>query len=264
MGIYFTSIGAALFGGPLLSSVLTLFMGLRQLFLVSTFFPIISLLVFFVSIKPGDMKEEKRGNSTETRNEGRVWDSLTRIFKIRNVIALCGARIAFALSMGVFSTLFPVYAESKLGFTPSLISIFFSIRGLTNVLIRMPAGRLSDKIGRRKPFILAYSIAIIVFILLAYSENSAFLMMIMALYGVGWGMRVAPSTALLSESVEIEDRTVALATFMTMFDVGSTIGALLAGFTVTFLSTPTLMLLCVPIMFSALMAVLLLSKEVVN
>lgn len=174
MGIYFTSIGAALFGGPLLSSVLTLFVGLRQLFLISTFFPLISLLVFFVSIKPGDMKESKRGRSTETRNEGRVWDSLTRIFKIRNVIALCGARIAFALSMGVFSTIFPVYAESKLGFTPSLISIFFSIRGLTNVLIRMPAGRLSDKIGRRKPFIFAYIIAIIVFTLLAYTENSAF------------------------------------------------------------------------------------------
>jgi len=264
MGIYFTSIGAALLCGPLLSSVLTLFMGLRQLFLLSAIFPTISIVVFILWIKPREIRENRKDSSIQIEEGRRVWDSLTQIFKIRNVIALCSARVAFAISMGVFSTIFPVYAGSRLGFTPSLISIFFSIRGLTNVLTRMPAGRLSDKIGRRKPFVLAYSIAVIAFILLAYTENPTLLMGVMALYGVGWGMRVAPSTALLTESVALEDRPVALATFMTMFDIGSTIGALLAGFTATFLSPPTLMLVCVPIMFSALMAFLLLSKEVVN
>jgi len=264
IGIYFTSLGAAMLVGPLFSSLLALFMGLRQLFLISTVFPILSLVVFLLWIKPREMEESRTDNSAETEKGVGIWNSLTRVFKIRNVIALCCARATFALSMGVFSTIFPVYAQSELGFTPALISLLFSIRGFTNFLSRMPAARLSDKIGRRKPFVFAYGIIIIAFILLAYTENSIFLMMIMALYGVGWGMRVAPSTALLSESVKSEDRPVALATLMTMFDVGVTTGALLAGFTAAFLSPPTLMLICAPIMLSATMIFLLLSKEIVN
>jgi len=263
MGVYFTSIGAALFGGPLLSSLLTLKMELRQLFLISTTFPVLSLAAFFLLIKPWEREENQRVDENEVERSSGSRGSLARIFKIKNVIALCSARVAFSLSMGIFSTIFPVYAKDILGLTPSLISLLFSFRGLTNVLIRMPAGRLSDKIGRRKPFLLAYVIIIIVFILLTYTENFTYLMIVMALYGVGWGMRVAPSTALLSESVASKDRTLALATFMTMFDVGSTMGALLAGFTATFLSPPTLMFLCVPIMFSALIIFLLISEEII-
>lgn len=74
-------------------------------------------------------------------------------------------------------------------------------------------------------------------------------------------MRVAPSIALLSESVTDKDRTLALTSFMTMFDIGSALGFLLAGFTATFLSPPTLMFACVPILFFALMIFLLFSKE---
>jgi len=236
-------------------------MGLRRLFLVSTAFPILSLAVYLLTIKPLEMEENQKIDEKEVEVGGGSWESLTRIFKIKNVIALCSARLAFSLSMGIFSTLFPVYAESTLGLTPSLISLLFSFRGITNVLVRMPAGRLSDKIGRRKPFLLAYGIIIVVFAFFFYTHNFASLAIAMALYGVGWGMRIAPSTALLSESVTSEDRPLAMATFMTMWDVGFTIGALLSGFTAAFISTPTMMLICAPIIFSALMVFILLSTE---
>lgn len=263
MGIYFTSIGAAMLAGPLISSLLTLFMGLRRLFLVVTVFPILSLPVFMVTIKPWEMELTQKIDEKEVEKVGGSWESLTRIFRIKNVIALCSARVAFSLSMGVFSTIFPVYAEGALGLTPSLISLLFSFRGITNVLVRMPAGRISDKIGRRKPFLLAYGVIVVVFTLLPYSKSFMLLAVVMALYGIGWGMRVAPSTALLSESVTAGDRTLALAAFMTMFDIGSAFGALLAGFTATFLPPPTMMLICVPIMFSALLIFHLLSKETI-
>ena len=264
MGLYFTSIGAALFIGPLLSSFFTLFMELRQLFLVSTIFPTLSLVVFLMMFRQNEMKNSQ---NVITEGDGRtrvgVWDSLARVFRIKNVIALCCARIAFSLSMGVFITIFPIYTESQLGFTASLISLLFSIRGITNLIIRMPAGRISDNIGRKKPFLLAYGIIIIVFSILPTVKNFTLISIVMALYGIGWGMRVAPSTALLIESVTSEDRTLALSVYMTMFDIGSTIGALLAGFTVSILSGGTPMLICVPIMLTALIVFLHLSREAV-
>jgi MFS family permease len=154
-----------------------------------------------------------------------------------------------------------VYAEAGLGFSASAISILFSFRGITNVLVRMPAGRLSDKIGRRKPFIAAYTLAILIFTLLAYVRSFGLLIVVMALYGIAWGMRVAPSTALASESVADDDRPLALAVYMTMFDVGSMIGSLLAGFTSSVLDPPALLLLCSPVMAIALVVFITFSKQ---
>lgn len=261
MGMYFTAIGAAMLCGPLLCSLLAIFMGLRQLFLFSVAFPLLALVVFLLKSKMEDLDQNQAADETEAKVDEGSLSSIARIFRNRNVVGLCCARVAFSFSMGVFSTLFSVYAEGSLGFTPSLIALLFSFRGFTNVLVRMPAGRLSDRIGRMKPFSLAYGIVIVVFALLAFARNFTVLAIVMALYGVGWGMRVAPSTAMLSESVAPEDRPLALATFMTMFDVGATMGALTAGAAATMVSTPTLLLLCAPIMLPALALFLILSTE---
>lgn len=264
MGIYFTSIGAAMFFGPLLSSVFTLFLELRQLFLASSVFPIFALTVFLLTVKSGEMKESQMVDTGKVVKNGGSWRRLVGIFKIKNVVALSSARIAFSFAMSVFYTIFPIYADGVLGLTPSLISLLFSFRGITNVLIRMPIGTLSDRIGRRKPFYLAYVIIIAVFAILPYTKNFTVLAVVMGLYGIGWGMRVAPSTALLSESVTSEERPLALAMYMTMFDLGSTIGALFVGFTANILSPPNMMLICAPIMFFALVIFCKISSETIK
>jgi MFS family permease len=260
MGVYYTSVGAALFVGPLLGSIFTRFIELRQLFLLSAAFPLFALIVFFFTIDLSD------GNHRFERSNGErstgLWDRLSRLFKVKNLIALCSARVAFATLLGVFNTMFPLYAKSELGLTPSLISLLFAFGGITNVLIRIPAGRLSDRIGRRKPFLLAHGSGIFVFLLFAFTKNLYSLALLMAVYGLGWGMRLAPSTALLSESVTSEDRSLAFAIFDTMWDVGFTIGAVIVGFTSVIFSLPRMMLICTPILIISLIIFLILSSEV--
>jgi MFS family permease len=172
------------------------------------------------------------------------------------------ARIAYALSMGVFSTIYPVYAGVTLGFSPSLIALLFTFRGVTNVLIRTPAGRLSDRIGRRRPFIFALAMAVAVYVLLGTVETFGPLIVVMSLFGISWGMRIAPSMALVSDSVLDVDRPLALVLFMTMFDIGAAMGALLAGFSSAILSQQTLLLMCAPILLGSLLVFVLFSKEV--
>jgi len=46
MGMYLTSIGAAMFVGPLLSSLLTISIEFRKIFLLSTIFPLAALVIF--------------------------------------------------------------------------------------------------------------------------------------------------------------------------------------------------------------------------
>jgi MFS family permease len=258
MGLYFTSIGAAMFVGPLISSVLTTMMNLRQLFLVTTVLPVAALVVFLTVIKPGDVEESRGGGSEGGLGGG----SIMRIFRVRNFAALSVARIAFALSMGIFSTIYPVYASGSLGFSPSLISLLFTFRGVTNVLVRMPAGKLSDRIGRRRPFIFALVVAAGVYALLGTVGSFWPLVVVMSLFGVAWGMRIAPAMALVSDSVLDVDRPLALVLFMTMFDIGAAVGALLAGFSSAILSQQNLLLICAPILLVSLLVFAFFSREV--
>lgn len=259
MGLYFTSIGAAMFVGPLISSVLTMVMDLRQLFLVTTVIPVAALVVFLRVIKPGEIGEKREEGGSEG---GLDRGSIMRILKIRNFASLSVARIAYAFSMGIFSTIYPVYAVGSLGLTPSLISLLFTFRGVTNVMVRMPAGRLSDRIGRRKPFIFAMALAAVVYALLGTVGSFGPLIVVMSLFGISWGMRIAPAMALVSDSVLDVDRPLALVLFMTMFDIGSAMGALLAGFSSAVLSQQTLLLICAPILLGSLLVFVFFSKEV--
>jgi len=259
LGLYFSSIGAAMFVGPLISSVLTTMMGLRQLFLVTSVLPIASLIVFLVVIKPGSLGEKAEEVEADGGEGG---GSIMRILRVRNFAALSVGRIAFALSMGVFGTIYPVYAAGSLGFTPSVISLLFSFRGITNVLVRMPTGRLSDRIGRRKPFIIALGLAVVVYALLGTVDGFGPLIVVMALFGISWGMRIAPSMALVGDSVLDVDRPLALVLFMTMFDIGAAVGALLAGFSSTIVSQRTLLMICSPILLVSLVVFIVFSREV--
>lgn len=263
MGLYFTSIAAALFVGPLIASVLTVFFSLRQLFLFSVIFPVASLAVFLMMTRPSDL-EGVSGDTGVLADDPPVsiGGSLSRILRNRIFASMCIARIAFSFSMGVFSIVYPVFASEGLGLTASAISLLFTFRGVTNMVIRIPAGRLSDRIGRRKPFIIAYAIVISAYAILAYAENFGLLVITMALFGVGWGMRIAPSMALVSESVGDEDRTLTLSVFMTMFDLGSMIGSLLVGFTGAFISPQTLLQICALVMTAGLFVSALFSREI--
>ena len=261
MGIYFSSIGAALLAGPLLCSVLTLFMGFRELFLFSAAFPILGTALFLLKADRSDVESRFIRDDKGTASLDSPLKGLVRILRVRNVAAMCYAQTAFALAFGVFSTVFAIYAEETLGFTPSMIALIFSFRALTNLLMRLPSGRISDKIGRRKPVIISHALIVAVFALLPFTQNLALLALLIVVYGIGWGMRVAPDAALVSESVSPSDRPLALATLMTMFDLGSTLGSLLVGVTATFLSIPNLFLLCTPILLSGSLVLFFLIHE---
>jgi MFS family permease len=264
MGIYFTAIGASLLVGPLLCSLLILFIGFRELFLVSTFFPMLALILFAFVANRSEIDMPSIGAAMNVDRVSTVLGSIYRVFRIKNVVAMYYAQVAFAISFGVFSTLFSIYAEGSLRITPSIIALLFSVRAFTNLLIRLPAGRVSDRIGRRRPVIISHAIFVVVFALLPFTRNLAILGLLIALYGVGWGMRVAPDAALVSESVASADRPIALAILMTMFDVGIALGSLMVGVSAMYLSIPDLFFLCAPILLSGLLALIYFTRETLN
>ena len=228
MGIYYTSIGLGSFLGPLLSGFLGELLSYRHVFLVLSILPVIGLCA----------STRLEGKTSERRNESdnittNIGESFRRILKSRNIIGLSLSRLSFFIAVGVVRALFSVWAQNNLLFSTSMISILFSARGLANLLIRFPTGKLVDRAGMKKPILLAFCIGAIGFLLLSFTTDFWLLFLGMGLFGLAWGMRIVPDTAIMTVSVSPEDKVLAFAFVMSMPGIGTSIGSFVSGLSYT-------------------------------
>ena len=239
MGVYYTSIGLGQFVGPLVCGILTNYLAFRTIFLILSIFPLVGLLatMSWKSQKRIKRSVEKIGVPEESE---RIIDSFKRIFRSRNVIGLCLSRVIFSISVGVIRTLFSVWAKTELLFTSALISILFSVRGATNSSARIPIGRIVDKIGRKIPILLAFSFAVIAFLIFSVTTNYTIILVAMAIYGLAWGMRIVPDTTILTDNVQYQDRGLALGILMSMFAMGTSMGSFGGGLAYTLFPMATI------------------------
>ena len=260
MGMYYTSIGLGQFLGPLLSGILTQYLSLREMFLSLSILPIVGLL-FTMQLKSTEkIGKIVVGKKRTSKNRG-VLNSFKTIFRSKNMIGLCLSRITFSFSTAIIATLLTVWAKTELQFTTSMISILFAARGATNTLIRMPSGRLIDRIGKKKPILFAFSLAIITFLIFSVSTDFILLLIAMCLYGLAWGMRIVPDTAIMTTSVGSEDRGLALAILMSTFALGNSAGSYLAGATYSVLSMNLIFLIAAIILILGTIILTVFIKE---
>lgn len=256
MGRYMTSIALALVLGPLLCSMLLeLAMSYRQIFLITA---MISASGLTASLICG--RFVKKGGYDKTNIvKHDVRRSLSRVIKSRNMIALfLTMSIFYFTSLGVFQTLFSVYAKRVLFYSPALISLLYSIRGLSDTFARIPAGYISDRLGRKRPLMLGLSLMVAA-ILCISTSNFYTIIFGFIVYGVGFGFRVVNMTALAGDSVPNEDVGLAMAILIATTDAGSSLGALFAGFLSEF-PTPFVLQIAA-LMLLAVIPILSLVKE---
>lgn len=252
-GVFFTSIGLAMIFGPFIGSLLISYLNYQSTFLLLSFIPLVGFVLYLHASRG---RQESYRDMDKKTTKG----SFARIIRNRNVQALCIARILFSFTAATFATLFPVYAEQTLLFTSSLISLLFMARGTVNALIRLPSGKLSDKIGRKTPILAGYTAIIFVFLLLAMVKDLLALALIMGLYGFAWGIRVPPETAMLSDSLNAEDVGLGIALLLTMFPIGVTAGSIVSGAAAQYYAIPTIFLISSLLAVPAAITVLVLPK----
>ncbi len=120
----------------------------------------------------------------------------------------------FALRMLGLFMLLPVlslYAESFEGVTPILMGVALGVYGLTQALLQIPFGMLSDRIGRKK----VIAVGLLVFaagsVVAALATTIEWIIIGRALQGAG--AIAAAAMALLADLTREEQRTKAMATF---------------------------------------------------
>jgi len=158
-------------------------------------------------------------------------DRKNRIFEgiSRNVFMLGLVSLFTDLSSQMVFPLIPLYLVSVLGVGASIVGICEGAAEATASLLKVVSGYLSDRIRRRKPFILlGYSLSAITKPLFGLANTWPLVVFVRVIERIGKGLRTAPRDAIVAESVDEAVRGKAYGFHRAMDGLGSVLGALLA------------------------------------
>lgn len=147
----------------------------------------------------------------------------------RNVFILGIVSLFTDLSSQMVFPLIPLYLTTVLGAGAYAVGIVEGAAETTASLLKVVSGYWSDRIQKRKPFILlGYSLSAITKPLFALANIWGLVLVIRVIERIGKGLRTAPRDALVAESCDESVRGKAFGFHRAADGIGSTIGAILA------------------------------------
>ncbi len=218
MGVYGGFMGAAQVSGFFLSGILLEKVGFTGIFYIATGFALFGgVSGIFIS------------NNWNTQPESiPMLRSYRLALRDKNTQLASIGVLLWTFGYGVLLTFGPLYLKD-LGLPTSLIGVFFTLTAIGSMVARPIAGRLSDTKGRM-PVILP-SMFIIGISLYAFSTfvttNALFLIAI--LYGIGIGSAYVVQSALVIDTIDIQNKGSALAVLTACFDLGYSFGSIGIG-----------------------------------
>lgn len=155
------------------------------------------------------------------------WIRIVRSFNenIRNFII---ANFCLQIGMGVFSVMYNIYIK-ELGLGESVNGSVVSLNSLALVLMLVPAGLISDRLGRKR--MLVFGTLVTAFMLCArsfvYSEHSILLLAFIA--GLVWSFVQVTAVPFLAENSTAEERMHLFSVHFSLVTVANVVGNLLGG-----------------------------------
>lgn len=255
LGLYLTSVGLSMMGGPLLGGLLLSYMDYRAMFSALSAIPLGALVIYLTLLRMGALGNQLSRDTKPGRASKNFLRSLRGIVALRPVQVLTYIRFTFSFTFGIIDTIYAIYAVEALRLEPALVASLFSVRGLTNTLFRAPSGRLSDIIGRKKPLLLSFSLMALVYFLFVEAKDPITIGVAMLIFGAAHGIRAVSEWAFLGDVVPEESRDLANAYFSSAFDLGRALGSTFAGLAAMAMSTPNILMMAVALMISSVVVI---------
>lgn len=153
---------------------------------------------------------------------------------MRNIIILGITSLLTDISTEMVYPLIPLYLVAQLGATPGIVGIIEGIAESLASLLKLYAGHISDKLGRRKPLaIFGYSFSGIGKILIYFAGAWPMVLLGRIADRFGKGIRTAPRDALIAESTPPQNMGRAFGLHRTMDTTGAAAGVILAYLIIT-------------------------------
>ena len=162
---------------------------------------------------------------TETKSTPSGW----RKGLTRNVIILGFVSLLNDGASEMIYPLLPVFLTAVLGAGPAALGIIEGIAETTASLLKLYSGYLSDRVKRRKGWIVAgYSISNVIRPLIAFSTSWLHVLVLRFSDRVGKGLRTSPRDAIIADSTPPEFRGMAYGFHRAMDHSGAIVGPLAA------------------------------------
>ena len=146
----------------------------------------------------------------------------------RNVIAIGLVSLLNDASSEIIYPLLPVFLATTLGASAIAIGLIEGFAESMSSLLKLFAGYLSDRLGKRKLLVVAgNSLASLVRPMLAFAQTWPQVLGIRIADRVGKGIRTAPRDAMIADTVQVEQRGIAFGFHRAMDHCGAMIGPLL-------------------------------------
>jgi len=182
--------------GPLLAFLLLPLLNenYRHLFLLASIPAFFSVLVLFLWVK--EAKSRKKEGDILERKKGFSFDNKFKLFIL--VVAI--------FTLGNSSDAFLFLRAKSLGVNLVFIPLLWGFFNLVYTLSSIPAGILSDRIGRRKIILIGFSVYGLAYLGFAFAKNSLHIWALFALYGIYYGLSDGALRAFVADLVREEDK----------------------------------------------------------
>ena len=148
----------------------------------------------------------------------------------RSIVLACITTATFTdlVAYSVAVPVLPDYA-SRFNASPTTIGVLFASFGLTLLVLSIPMGILSDRLGRKGPMIAGLALLAVATLAFAYAESMAMLFVARLLQGAADGMTWIVGFALIADLYGPEERGRAMGLAMAGSSLGIIIGPVLGG-----------------------------------
>ena len=154
---------------------------------------------------------------------------MTRPRLPRNVLALGLVSLFTDLSSEMIYPLLPVFLTVSLGAGPAVLGVIEGVAEETASLLKLFSGAWSDRLGRKKPLVLAgYLLSSIARPLVGFAAAWGHVLAVRFSDRIGKGIRSSPRDALIAASVPAEDRGRAFGVQRAMDHLGAVLGPCVA------------------------------------
>ena len=147
----------------------------------------------------------------------------------RNVKALAAVSFFTDMASEMIYPLLPLFLSTVLGTSAAVLGVIEGLAESVSSLLRLPAGWLSDRLGKRKPLIVfGYAVASVARPLIGLAQSAGQVLAIRLTDRFGKGVRSAPRDALIADSVPEDQRGYAYGVHRAADNLGAVLGPLIA------------------------------------
>jgi DHA1 family multidrug resistance protein-like MFS transporter len=219
MSVYYGSFNLGFIAGGPLGGLIARWLGLASPLHVYGVACFVSAWVFWRTIHTPVRSADDAGRG-----------GIRRLPWSRPLVAVLVANGAYLwMIAAVFSTLVPLFGTERVGLTLGGVGIGLAIVTATELVSLFPAGKATDRRGRRAVLIPALAALAATTALLGFATTAVAFMVAMAVLGVVSGFAGVPPAPMLSDVTPDELKGTAVAVFRFVGDIGFVLGPLVAG-----------------------------------